>query len=415
MSTVLLLSYSSISQTLISQMQKNLLYLILALSSGLFSCENKKTITETTPVELSFDLVDSLDLNILGDPIMASVNSTGTLISFYDFPSSETIITNPKGEIQNQFSKKEDTPDAYGFKLELPILWGEDRVILIGLKGLFIYDLGGNLVKKIDHAEAMGAAGSMSFSGLTAKIISLDGNEYLMSKSFRGRDTYPGEQKFYDTYKAVELVDLETGEMQDFGPFEAGSRFLDGMGYVQSDYEPAYNVSSGKLYLSHGSDPTLYIYDFTTEEAKLDSAIHLDIPDFHEVEGLPRTEFSPGSVSINGGTAAIRNILILDGKILVHYYPGIDPKIMEEAMALWSSGKEEEGEALYIKAEADTKPGIMVFDEKDYSYLGTLDFPAGVNKDGFMADKESLYFQRTPDPEVEEDFLRVYKMKLIEK
>ena len=236
-----------------------------------------------------------------------------------------------------------------------------------------------------------------------------------MTKSFRGRNTYAGEQKFYDTYKAVELVDLETGEMQDFGPFEPETKFLDGMGYVQSDYAPAYNVSSGKLYLSHGSDPTLYIYDFSEEEAKLDTAIQLAIPDFHIVEGLPRTEFSPGNVTINGGTAAIQNIVIIEGKILIQYYPGIVPRIMEEARALWSSGQEEEGSAIYKKAALKAKPGIMVFDEKSFSYLGTLDFPAGTNAGGFMADKDFLYFQRIPAEDVEEDFLRVYKMKLTEK
>ncbi|MEB2778235.1 hypothetical protein SYJ56_23190 [Algoriphagus sp. D3-2-R+10] len=203
--------------------------------------------------------------------------------------------------------------------------------------------------------------------------------------------------------------------MKDFGPFEPGSKFLDGMGYVQSDYAPAYSVNSGKLYLSHGSDPTLYIYDFSAKEAKLDTAIHLAIPDFYEVEGIPRSEFSPGSVTINGGTAAIRNILVLNGKILVHYYPGIDPKIIEEARSLWSAGKEEEGNAIYSKASAETEPGIMLFDEKSLSYLGTLDFLAGTNTGGFMADEDFLYFQRVPAEDVEEDFLRIYKMNLVEK
>ncbi|WP_339877071.1 hypothetical protein [uncultured Algoriphagus sp.] len=387
------------------------LYLIAFISS----CSEKTEKADPQHLSYEWTVIDSLDLNILGNPIMSSVNNSGTRLSFYDYPSSETIITNSNGDILNKFSKKEDTPDAYGFKLELPIIWGEDKVILIGMNGIFIYDLSGNMIKKIDHAEIMGSGGSMSFSGLTAKIVSLDDKEYLMTKSFRNRDTYAGEQKFYDSYKAVELVDTETGKMQDFGPFEPESKFLDGMGYVQSDYAPAYHVSNGKLYLSHATDPTLYIYDFSSEDAILDSAIHLDIPDFFEIEGLPRSEFSPGSMTINGGTAAIRNILVLDGKILVHYYPGIDPKIIEEARALWSSGKEEEGGAVYAKGAANIKPGIMVFDEKDNSYLGTVDFPVGVNKDGFMADKESLYFQRTPNPEVEEDFLRVYKMKLTEK
>ncbi|MEB2774383.1 hypothetical protein SYJ56_03645 [Algoriphagus sp. D3-2-R+10] len=183
-------------------MRKNLFIVLVLLSSfWLSSCNKKETITESTPPEFSLEVVDSLDLDILGNPLMASVNKTGSLVSFFDFPSSETVITDTHGEILHQFSKKEDTPDAYGFRLDLPILWGENRVIIIGMKGLFIYDLDGAMIKKIDHPEAMGSAGSMSFPGLTAKIISIDGKDYLMTKSFRSRDTYPGEQKFYDTYK----------------------------------------------------------------------------------------------------------------------------------------------------------------------------------------------------------------------
>lgn len=396
-------------------MRKNLLVSILLISCGLISCAKKESATEIIPIELSLEVVDSLDLNILGAPVMSSVNDSESLVSFYDYPSSGTIITDSEGEILQQFSKKDDTPDAFGFKLELPILWGKDRVILIGMKGIFIYDLSGTMIKKISHAESMGSAGSMTFPGLTSKIISLGGKEYLMTKSYRSRDTYPGEQKFYDTYRAVELVDLETAEMKDFGPFEPGSKFLDGMGYVQSDYAPAFSVNHDYLFLSHGSDPTLYIYNFSADEAKLDTAIHLAIPDFYEVEGKPRAEFSPGSVTINGGTAAVRNILVHNGKILVHYYPGIDPKIMEEARALWSAGKEDEGSEVYAQGASKTKPGIMVFDEKSFSYLGTLDFPIGTDVGGFMAGKQSLYFQRIPNPDVEEDFLRVYKMKLTEK
>lgn len=389
-------------------------YLFLSLIT-LFSCSENKTQESQKEVEFTWEVADSLDLNILGDPIMTSVNNSGSLVSFFDSPSVETIVTTSKGEILHQFAKKDDTPDAYGFRLELPLLWGNDRVILIGIRGIFIYDLSGSLVKKIDHAESIDGAGTSISPGVTAKIISIGGKEYLLMKSLRTRDTYPGEQKFYDTYKAVELVDLETGEMLDFGPFEPGSKFLDGMGYVQSDYEPAYAAKNGKLYLAHGADPTLYIYDFSPEKAVLDTAIHLAIPLFYEVEGKPRSEFSPGSVTINGGTAAIRNIAIVEGKILVHYYPGIDPKIIEQARALWNSGNQEEGSEIYSKAALNTKPGIMVFDEENFNYLGTLDFPAGTNAGGFMTDKDFLYFQRLPAEDVEEDFLRVYKIKLSEK
>ena len=156
-------------------MRKSLIILLLFSSFGLFSCEKKEIATEVTPIELSIDVVDSLDLEILGNPLMTSVNKEGSLVSFFDFPSSETIITNSNGEILGQFSKKEDTPDAYGFKLELPVVWGKDKVILIGMKGIFIYDLSGNMIKKIDHAEAMSSTWTYSRDYFTwRKRLSID-------------------------------------------------------------------------------------------------------------------------------------------------------------------------------------------------------------------------------------------------
>lgn len=388
--------------------------LILLLTFLYFSCSEKKETVGNTTQHFELEKIDSLDLQILGAPYMGSVSENKNIV-FYDFPSKEILITDGKGEIQHSFSKQGDTPDTYGFMMELPILWGKDRVIVIGLNGIFIYDLDGKMIKKIDHVESLGGGGFMAFSGKTAKIITQEGKDYLLMKSLRSRDTFNGEQKFYDTYKALDLVDLQTGEMKDFGPFESSSKFLDGKGYIESDYAPAYAVDNGKLYLAHGADPKLYVYDFSADNASLDTTVQLNIPGFQVLEGVDRKEFSEGTVTINGGTPAIRNIVVIDGKILIHFYPGLDPEKMEEAEALWTAGKEEEGNAFYEKIESEVKSGMLIYDEKTLSFLGEIIFPYNLNKSGFATDGEYMYMEKTKSQELEEDFLRVYKMKLAEK
>jgi len=388
--------------------------LCLFLLFILLACSEKRAKTESTNLQFDLERIDSLDLDILGAPLLASTNESKHVV-FYDFPSQEILITDKGGKIQHRFSKQGDTPDTYGFMMELPILWGEDRIIIIGLNGIFIYDLNGIFIKKIEHVESMNGGGFMAFSGKTAKIITLEGKDYLLMKSLRSRDSFNGEQKFYDTYKALDLVDLETGKMKDFGPFEAGSKFLDGKGYIESDYAPAYAVSGNMLYLAHGADPKVYIYDFSTEEAKLDTTLQLTITGFQVVEGADRKEFSAGTITINGGTPAIRNIDTIDGKILIHFYPGLDSEKMEEVEVLWTAGKEEEGEALYEKIENEVKSGILIYDEKTLEYLGELIFRENINKDGFASDGEFIWMEKIKSNEVEEDFLRVYKMKLTAK
>lgn len=387
----------------------------VSLAIIIISCAENPEKVNPSQIEYSWELVDSLNIDILGNPIMASVNESGSLFSFYDFPSSQILVTDSTGSILHRFSKTEDTPDNFGFMLDFPVIWGMKRVVQIGMNGIFIYDLEGNMIKKIDHPEALGGAATLQIIGKTSKIANIHEQEYILMKSTRTRDTYAGEQKFYDTYKALDLVNPETGEMTEMGAFESESKFLDGKGYIQSDYEPAFATEGNKLYLSHGAEPKMYVYELSGTNATLDTIISLNIPNFFEVEGKDRSEFSAGSVSVSMATAAIRNIFVQKGKIFIHYDPGVDPVIMEEVRSLFRAGKEDEGNTIYQKASSNSVPGILIYEEASLDFLSKIDFPNGTNSGGFLADKEFIYFQRTPPEEVEEDFLRIYKMKLIEK
>ncbi|MFC3415706.1 hypothetical protein [Algoriphagus hitonicola] len=393
-------------------------YIFLAII--LFSCGNEKS-NETnqssdspgnSQSDFQLQKVDSVDFKLLGDPILSDVSDDGSQILFYDYASSEIISIDQNGQLLGKFSKQEDTPDAYGFMMELPGFIGNDQVALSGMRGIFTYNLTGDMITKIDHPESVGGVGFMPIAGKSLETVSWNGKKYLLPKSVRTRGTYPGEQAFYDRFRALEWVDVASGESQEIIPFEEGSLFKNGYGYIVSDYTPAFEWVNEKLYLSLGADPKLHIYQFSDNEFVRDTTILMDIAGFQELVLTERSEFQEGTVSLNGSTPAIRNIHRVNDLLVIHYFGGLDPAATEEAEQLWMSGNEEEAELLFEKLEREASKGLLIFDPKTKKFLANLPFPKGMNEGGLSAGGNFLWFQKAPSEEMEEDFVRFYKYKL---
>lgn len=213
----------------------------------------------------------------------------------------------------------------------------------------------------------------------------------------------------------MELVDVDAGSMTEMIPFEPGSHFLNGRGYIQSDYTPGYEAADEKLYIVHGGDPQLYVYLLDGTTAQLDTMIQLDIPGFRIPEGKDRKEFQEGHVEIQAGSASVRNIHIVGDLLLLNYYSGTDPKKAEEVRALRQEGKDDEAVALSNKSREETPNGTLVYSLSELSYLGHASPPVQKTSSTYASGGGFAWFQKTPDPEVEEDFLRIYKMKLVAK
>ncbi|GAB2611682.1 hypothetical protein [Belliella aquatica] len=394
-------------------MKKLQMYLLGALI--FCSCTRPKEVKQEITTSYSFEVIDSLDLNILGDPLIIDISPKADLVVFYDYANEEFIIADFLGNIVNRFSKKGDNPDSFGFLMELPGFINDNQLALAGMKGIFIYDLEGNMIKKLAHPESLGGAGFMTFSGKGIETVLIDGKQYLLSKSVRTRDTFAGEQKFYDNFRAIELIDIEAEEFIEIVPFEQNSQFLDGNGYFESDYAPAFEAKDEKLYIALGAEQRLNIYSLSSEGAKLDTIVKLTIPGFEKLPITSRSEFSKGTITINGGTPAIRNIHIVDGKILIQYYCGIPEDRMDELEVLWNSGDEEESERLYDQVENEVIQGVLILDQNTLEVIGNLEYPNKVNKSGFASGGGYLWMEKAPNDEEEEDFLRIYKVKLAEK
>ncbi len=388
------------------------------LSFGFFSCsENAENNLreDASQIDLGWEIVDSLDFEYLGDPVLGDVNVAANRALFYNYVDQNIILTDLGGNIINEFKKTEDTPDSYGFLMELPGFFNDQSILILGLSGVFIYDLESNLIKKIDHPEAVGMAAFMAKVGKTIKSTSFDGKDYILSKSIRNNESFPGEQKFYEEFTGLELIDVEAGTGVGIVPFPEGSVFLNGMGYYMSDYEPAYAAEGKKLYAVLGGEPILHVMTLNNEGASLDTLVNLEIPGFGELEGKELSSFSEGSVMVTGSTPAIRDIHLVDGKILLPYYAGMDPGKMEELMGIFESGDQELAENMYEQFEKEVIKGVLVYDSKTLEYQGEIKMTEKLPNVTFASDGGFLWMQRPMSKEVEEDFRRVYKVKITEK
>lgn len=77
--------------------------------------------------------------------------------------------------------------------LERPGFYGEDQLAIYGRNGLLLFDLDGNMQKKIPHSESLGASGSNTEIGKSTESVRLKGKDYLLPKSVRPRNSYPRE------------------------------------------------------------------------------------------------------------------------------------------------------------------------------------------------------------------------------
>lgn len=111
---------------MMKQLQLYLLVIVI-----FYGCADHKEKEQEILTSYSFQVVDSLDLKILGNPMITDVSPKADRFAFHDFANKEFIITDNLGSIVSRFSKKEDTPDSYGFLMEFPGFLNEDQLALV--------------------------------------------------------------------------------------------------------------------------------------------------------------------------------------------------------------------------------------------------------------------------------------------
>lgn len=384
-----------------------------AIVLGSCSPKNQESSELSSGNSWEFEKVDSLQIDLLGSPVLADVEFGKVLI--YDTQSREFIILNLQGEVQSRFSKAGDSFDNFGFPLLLPAFLSENQVMIPGTSGLFIYDLEGNLIAKIPHPEALSGSTFTNFPGYSIEYLGSGNEKTILSKSFRTYESYIGEKEFYSRFKALEVLNLRDTLSQAWIPFPEDSRFKNGNGYIQSDFEPYFAGDEKGIFLAFAGEPRLHQYSSSGDSLIYEHSLELKLPDFGEIKGQPLEKLEGMGVSTNLSTAAIRKISLWKDKILVVFYPGLSTEESEAISQEYQKGNRDQAMDQMKSILADRKMGLAIVDKNSFKQLGVIRFPTWVNANGFVRNGEDFWFQKAFNPDLEEDFLRIYKVKLVEK
>jgi hypothetical protein len=137
----------------------------------LTACSKSETSRDSGLNNYAIKLIDSVNLHILADPVLADVNKSGDKILFIDWASEEYITINRVGKILGRFSKNEDTPDNPGFLFRWPAFRDSEEIVFYGMNGIFYFDIKGKLTRK-QRSPAPSNAGTMvGLIGRNIKIV----------------------------------------------------------------------------------------------------------------------------------------------------------------------------------------------------------------------------------------------------
>lgn len=380
---------------------------------GCGSTSDKESTTKTT-TNWEFHLQDSIQLDLLGTPTLADAEFGKILI--WDGTGRESILLDQKtGEIINRFAKKGDSPDNFGFQITLPGFLDENRIAIAGISGIFVFNLSGELIRKHPHPEPQSGGANMELPGGSIQWIDFNGKRQVLFRSLRIHDSFQGEKEFYTRFRALEITDPETGASQEYIPFRPESRFLNGLGYEMPDYGPVFDSDSKEVFLAFAGEPAIHRYEISGDSLIWKQSQNLALKDFGEVIGKPLETFQSMTFSVNMMAPSIRKIALWKDKILVYYYPGLSTKEREEGTALFKEGRQEEAIALRKKQLEGISMQLLILEKSTLSPITHISLPEKVNTQGFALDGDNFYFQKKVNPDLEEDFLRLYRYQLLKK
>jgi hypothetical protein len=396
-------------------MKRLLLNAALMAAFFVWSCSStpEEAIETSGARNWEFELVDSLQFNYLGAPIFADAEFEKVL--FFDSQKQEFIILDEKGNLVSQFAKTGDAPDTFGFNLLLPSFLSKNEIMMPGTLGIFIFDLEGNFKKKIAYPEPQSGGVFVNTPGKSLDHFYYQNKNLIVGPSFRTNNLSFGDKEFYPLYKGLEIQDPETGEARAYAPFREGSRFLDGLGYINSDFDPVFAINGQEAFIAFAGEPILHHYSWESDSLTWKKSTPLELPDFGNITGKPLEQLKGIQASTNLITAAIKKVVTWNNLVLIHFWPGLSTEESESISELYQSGKEEAAKLRMENFYKNRKMGIAVVDPKNSQQLGPISFPDKVDSRGFVKDGDDFWFVKRFNPDQEEDFIRLYRYQLGEK
>ncbi|WP_339715387.1 hypothetical protein [Cyclobacterium amurskyense] len=306
-----------------------------------------------------------------------------------------TIMTDFNGNPLLNMDKGGDQKDSYGrFLWSSANIKENEHISLVSQKGFFEFDSKGNLAKHKPFEEEV-----PFFAGRAAADSELMKHHgILFQKGLVAWDEYNKTQdEYYDQFQLLVKFDPEKGTAERIINLEENSPFRNSRrSYEISEMNPCFTIFEDKLFVIAGTDPHLNVYDIHSPHQLLDRK-HIDYPNYTMGEGEDRGKADPKSIAFDMSAGRTYTLKAYKDYLIASYNPGYDSKDKEK-----------------YKMEAKYPNALLLMNHQGET-IQSLALPDKLDHRQFLVRDGELWWLSKLNTEKEEDFIQIYKVKIINK
>ncbi|MCH7412838.1 hypothetical protein MM213_05020 [Belliella sp. R4-6] len=387
-------------------MKKTLLYLFYFFI--IFSCNQKsdeeKSDQNSDLKNITLEKLDSIQIEYLGNPIVHDIDPKSKTVLFMEFEefSNDIMLADFDGNVFNSFSKFGDMPDGYGSLLAPIQILGKDEILAFGLKGFSNYDFQGNLHNQVGLDEIYFPNFRRIAMGHTMNKL---GNKYLYLEGGT-RDIDYDKINLHSDIFLFNLLDPSTGSKEPIIQFPKTSIYKSGKYFFRNAWSPVFSVVENQVFIAFGGEPVIYNYSGESP-FELISSLPIDIPNYRYFEGSNNENLEYDFIGLFLSSARIENIKKVGDYFLVAYFQGYDDVDREYFFA---NKTPDESKELRERLKEKYPYRLAIFDSlgkrlNDFS-------PEDYDPTSMLLRDGQLWVMEKPDPEVEKEYFRLYRVGL---
>lgn len=375
----------------------------LALFSSL-ACGRKEveSSADASPKSYGLEILDSLVVDYIGLLSWSHISPDGQKFLAMDLQKSDVLLIDNEGQILQTLNKSGDQPESIGPNLMgRPQFRNDTEIAFLGTKGLFLFDLRGNLKQQLkpDFNPIM------NFIILNADVFQFRDPNFALAL-MAGRNTEGSG--FYESTVGTkfEVIDLNSGKYSGIIPFPENSRFKTSEIFPVTNTVPLLRTTKEGLYIAFKNDPKIFFYKWEDLNSP-SKEIQLQIDNFQLIKGKDPKSVNQNMISFDTrefAYGAINQLIWVDGQLLINYSPGLSDEEYERL----TNGISDFQEIFNLIGEKNQSQWAVVSEDGN---LTPVEIPGKLGRIEFVDQKGNLWISPNKT-EMERDYEVLFKARL---
>ncbi|GAB2991597.1 hypothetical protein GCM10027284_05230 [Cyclobacterium sediminis] len=384
----------------------NIAFLSFAIFSlFLISCEKEKAAT----TKLSLAITDSIRIDYLGLLDFMDIQPKSERILFHDRQRGIILMTDFKGNLLLRMEKGGDQKDSYGgFLYSAAKIKDREDISLVSQNGFFEYDANGNL---ISH-RAFSKDPPLLAGRAAADTELMEHKGLFYQKGLVAWGKYnKTEDEYYNQFQLLVKFDPEKGTAERIINLEEDSPFRStGRAYEISEMNPSLTILGDQLLVIAGTDPYLNFYDIDSSHQLLNRK-RIAYPNYHMGEGADRSKADPKAIAFDESAGRTYTLKVYKDYLITSFSTGYEPADREAYKAIKNR---EDYSDFKNKIKNKYQPALFLMNHQGEA-LQSLALPDKLDHRQFLVRNGSLWWLSKFNTDKEEDFVKIYKVEIIEK